>query len=311
MIKRPLFFLLLLFTLQNSFAQTHYDTTAYNADSTKVTKMMAYPVGDRVLLYQKPKPFAFVTQLPRTFVNVTSGTFRKKSLPALGAIAASSLILIHYDQKITDGVQHFSHYIGLSNENAYKSGISFNLGSSKIHAYDIPQNLNSVLYSIGEGSTTMAICAGLFTYGRIKNDYRARQTSSQILQSQLALGIIAQLLKRACGRESPASSTASGGVWRPFTNWGDYQKHVSHYDAFPSGHLATMMATLVVVADNYPEKKWIKPVGYTLMGLTGFAMVNNGVHWAGDYPLALGIGYICGKVAVKMNRIVFKRAKRK
>ncbi len=64
------------------------------------------------------------------------------------------------------------------------------------------------------------------------------------------------------------------------------------------------MATVTVLADNYPEKKLIRPIGYTVMGLVGLAMINNGVHWASDYPLAIGIGYVTGKVTVRINRIV-------
>ena len=83
------------------------------------------------------------------------------------------------------------------------------------------------------------------------------------------------------------------------------------HDAFPSGHLATVMATVTVLADNYPEKKWIKPVGYSVVGLVGTAMVGNGVHWVGDYPLAIGLGYVFGKVAVKMNRTIQKKFERR
>ncbi|HSU51853.1 MAG TPA: hypothetical protein VLJ41_14710, partial [Segetibacter sp.] len=52
------------------------------------------------------------------------------------------------------------------------------------------------------------------------------------------------------------------------------------------------------------EKKWIKPVGYTLTGLVAYSMINNKVHWASDYPLALGMGYLCAKQVVKRNRQV-------
>ena len=63
-----------------------------------------------------------------------------------------------------------------------------------------------------------------------------------------------------------------------------------------------MMATVTVIATNYPEKKWIRPLGYTLIGLTGWAMMNTDVHWAGDYPLALAVGYVAGKVTTLKHR---------
>ncbi len=74
------------------------------------------------------------------------------------------------------------------------------------------------------------------------------------------------------------------------------------YDAFPSGHIATMMSVVTILADNYPEKRYIRPVGYSLMGLVGFAMLNNQVHWASDYPLAIALGYVCAKQVEKRNR---------
>jgi hypothetical protein len=44
------------------------------------------------------------------------------------------------------------------------------------------------------------------------------------------------------------------------------------------------MATITVIASNYPEIKWIKPVGYTLMGAMAFEIMSSKVHWASDYP---------------------------
>jgi len=74
---------------------------------------------------------------------------------------------------------------------------------------------------------------------------------------------------------------------------------------FPSGHLTTLMATITVLATNYPELKWIKPVGYSLMGILSFQMISTRVHWVSDYPIAILIGYAIGKSAA--NRRIVKR----
>jgi hypothetical protein len=84
---------------------------------------------------------------------------------------------------------------------------------------------------------------------------------------------------------------------------------VPQYDAFPSGHLAIGMTTVTIIALNYPEKKYIKPVGYALLGLCGFQMINNGVHWAGDYPLAILMGYGFGKLIVNRDLMVLRKNK--
>jgi hypothetical protein len=39
-----------------------------------------------------------------------------------------------------------------------------------------------------------------------------------------------------------------------------------------------------------------------MMALLGFQMMNNDVHWASDYPLAIAIGYGLGKHAVSRGR---------
>lgn len=276
-----------------------------SSDSLTAQKVMSYELSDRWLYYPKPKPVRFITNIPRTFRDVAVESFSsKKSLEAWGAIAASTTVLLMFDQLMLEGVQNFSGYIGLERERVFTDVIKFNLGSQEVNVYQAPGNFNSFVYQIGEGLPSLMISGGLALYGVIKKDYRARSTANQMVQTFIVMGVSTQLLKRVFGRESPFMATVDGGRWRPFPNWGDYQKSVPRYDAFPSGHMATMMATVTVISDNYPEKRWIKPVGYCLMGLVGLSMMNNGVHWAGDYPLAIGLGYVVGKVTVKMNRWV-------
>jgi hypothetical protein len=96
-------------------------------------------------------------------------------------------------------------------------------------------------------------------------------------------------------------------VWRLLPDQADYLNHVSKYDAFPSGHLATAMMCVTVIAGNYPEHKYIKPLGYSLMTVVGFQMLNNGVHWASDYPLGLAIGYSFGKIIQARGHTVADR----
>ena len=73
-------------------------------------------------------------------------------------------------------------------------------------------------------------------------------------------------------------------------------ENTSSYDAMPSDHVATLTSTVTVIGKNYPEVKWIRPVGYTLIGVLGIEMMNSGVHWASDYPLGFLIGYSVGSV---------------
>lgn len=165
-----------------------------------------------------------------------------------------------------------------------------------------PNNLGTGLYFLGDGITHGAIAAGFLGVGFAKHDNRALQTASQMLEGIVANGFVVQILKHASGRENPNTLTAPGGKWRFFPNQNDYAKNVAKYDAFPSGHLSTAMVTVTVISMNYPEHRWVKPLGYSLMGGLAFQMVNNGVHWYSDYPLAVGMGYLFGKIAVESGR---------
>jgi hypothetical protein len=65
------------------------------------------------------------------------------------------------------------------------------------------------------------------------------------------------------------------------------KKKTPNYAAIPSGPIATFMATLKVIAINYPEMMWIKPVEYSLMSVLAINMVSGKVHWASDYPTGI------------------------
>lgn len=277
-------------------------TRAQQADSLK--KVQEYPINDTVYYYPKPKHFSFITQIPRTYVGAAKIAFRKESIKPWAIIAGSTAVLLLLDQEIAGKVQQASRHIGLDATRIYHKGISFNIGSTNLDIYEPPGNLNTAIYSIGEGIPPLLIAGGLWGFGLIKNDYRARTTASQIVQATLAAGIMTQLLKRTTGRESPFRATQPGGAWRPFPKPSVYQKNVPMYDAFPSGHMGTLVSTFVVITENYPEKKWIKPVGISIMTLVGLSMINNDVHWASDYPLAVGMGYAFGKATVNLNRFV-------
>ena len=158
------------------------------------------------------------------------------------------------------------------------------------------------MYFIGDGFTHFSIAGSFLAYGLAKNDNRAEQTASELTESIITTGFATQLLKHLTGRESPFVSTERGGEWRIFPNQANYARHTPHYDAFPSGHMATAMTTLTVISSNYPEYRFIRPVGYSMMSLLGFEMLNNKVHWASDFPLGLALGETFAKIAVRKGR---------
>lgn len=310
-IGRGLFFVLFCLVFGfNAIGQEKRDTIVYRPykDTVKLVKAQVYDIDSSTsYVFYKTRPFGFLGYVPRNLVDFCKVSTRKKNLVTVGGVAVSTAILIAFDQQILDATQQFGRYINLDSERKFKTVISINPGGFHVPVLDLPQNLNSTLYFMGEGWPSVLIAGGLWGYGSIAKDYRALQTSSQLAEMFLTLAITTQFIKRVTGRESPFVATEPGGKWRPFPNPATYQKHVPKYDAFPSGHLATAMATVTILSGNYPEERWIRPVGYTTMGLIAFSMVNNGVHWVSDYPLAIAIGYAYGKIAISHGHTVIKR----
>ena len=254
---------------------------------------------EKEFIYIKPKVVDFLKNVPSDLMKHTNSYIQKKNMPILGAILASTIMFVSVDQQIIDSAEDLGRDLGIS-----RHGYTLNVSPVPKLALWLPSDVGTCMYFIGDGLTHLTIDAAFFSYGLIKNDNRALQTASQLSEGLIIVGVCGQILKHTTGRESPNKATAPGGVWRVFPNQIKTIKDVPKYDAFPSGHLATAMMTLTVIAENYPEHKYIRPIGYTLMTLLGYQMLNNGVHWMSDYPLALFIGYDVAKIVAKNSRKV-------
>jgi hypothetical protein len=297
-IKKKLFTVLFTAHFLGIFLFSSVSVCAQTDTSTAKINQWATPNKPMVVTYNKPVKWAFIKNIPSDLGQIAKAPTQRKNLINLGLIAASTGLLVWQDQNLLDGAMRLGSDLGLNPETRY--AVLLHAGDTKVIKF--PKNVNTAFYQLGEGGTTMLIAGGLFIYGKIHHDYRSLQTASDLTETFISMGLATQLLKRSFGRQSPFVATRPGGKWTPLPAFSSYQKNTPNYDAFPSGHLATMMATVTVLSLNYPEKRWIKPVGYSLMGLTAFAMMNTEVHWAGDYPLALALGYISGKITVGRHK---------
>ncbi|MGA9639413.1 phosphatase PAP2 family protein [Flavobacterium sp.] len=273
----------------------------YSQETDSLSIYKFYKVNEEVSYgYKKPRILDMVRYLPKDLIEFGKFTLQKENLKWDALVVGTTLVTIPFDQQITDESNKVGHKIGGWGEDShYKrvAGIEF-----------LPTSVSSSVYYLGNGNTTLLLSGFFYTIGKINhNDYRALNTSNELVEVLLSVGATTQIIKRITGRQSPTAATSPGGDWNPFPSFPAYQTHTPNYDAMPSGHMATFMATLMVIATNYPEYKWIKPVGYSLGGLLAFNMVSQQVHWASDYPLGILIGYVIGK-NIANRRIVKKVA---
>ncbi len=256
------------------------------------TKTYTFDDGT-VYKYKRHSLFGWFTNGFKNIIPFTKNTFAEDNMTNLALILGSTAVLVHYDQKIYDQVSSFGADHRISQDST---------GSS---AFELPQDTGNYLYFIGDGRIPLAITGYMAGVGYYHDDLRMMSTASQLLEMTVSVGIVAQVIKQLTGRETPAARTQDGGKWHGYVGIKEYVRNRTRYDAVPSGHLATAVATITVLAENYHEHEVaIYSVGGVLATLLSLQMINNGVHWAGDYPIAIGLGYSMGKLVAKNNREV-------
>jgi hypothetical protein len=221
----------------------------------------------------EPGVFDMITNLPVDWRDWAVNTFQLKYWPEFSMVAVSTAALIIYDNQLWKPF-----------EKAYNTNDNF-------------QYVSNLFVDVGDGRFQFGLAVIFGGYGFIADDQRAIRTASQVCEVILASGGVVQLLKHVTGRESPIDITYNPtGRWDWLPNQIQYFDHTSHYDAFPSGHLATALATLTVIANNYPEQKWIDPVGYVVCAGLSAGLVAQSVHWWSDFPLAIALGVGFGDI---------------
>ena len=263
------------------------------------TYLIAYETEEE-LQYKTPEKSEFITNVSDDMGQLWDKSVDENNLPTWGLIASSTLVLYYFDEELIAESKRLGIKLDIPPHGDSVTTTRVGIGPYPI--IKTTSDKGAMLYMIGDGFTHLTIMGGFFTYGMINDDDKTLSVSSQLAEGLLDVAIVTQTLKHITGRQSPFKSTQKRGKWDLFPNQEDYVKDVPSYDAFPSGHLATTMMTVTVLAENYPNNAYIKPVGYTAMILLTFQMLNNEVHWASDYPLAIGIGYSIGKIVSQRER---------
>lgn len=239
------------------------------------------------------------TEIPSTALKTLKKSFSKEALPAWGVIAGTTGVLYYYDEQIYADLQKRGRDWGIGNEDYTKPVIS-------VGAYDLvrlPTDTGSFMYFLGDGWTHAGIAGGILGAGYFSDNSYNFNTGVMLFHGMFVSTIFNQTLKRSFGRESPEVSTHERGNWKPFPSFNEYNTRTGSYDAMPTGHLMTATMTFTILGQRYPEHATaIYSVGAVWGTALGFQMVNNGVHWASDYPLGIAMGYLVGKLSTQMGK---------
>jgi PAP2 superfamily len=238
-----------------------------------------------------------ITGLPNSTSDAFAMSFTCESIPVWAGILGSTAVLYHYDEDIYHGGQTLGRRWGLSNRENTRTTV-------EVGPYNIlrlPTDTASALYFLGDGWMHGTIAAGFLASGYLSDNTKAVNTGIEIVHGMVISTVFSQVLKHAFGRESPSQSTEPRGRWRPFPSIKSYNTRTAEYDAMPSGHVMTATLMFTIVRGNYPQyDKYLLPTEVIWLTALGFGMVNNGVHWASDYPLGIAMGYVFGKAALNL-----------
>lgn len=244
------------------------------------------------------KPLQVITGIPQTGIRTVKTSFSKDAIVPWTAITVSTIGLYAYDQEMLEEVQRWGRNAGVGNSDNTKTVLK----AGPYPIFRLPSDTGSTLYFLGDGWTHFTIAGSFFLTGQLVEGNRANNTGLEIVHGMIVSTFFSQLLKRSTGRESPSEATKDRGAWRPFPNPNEYGKNTARYDAFPSGHIMTATLTFTVINSNYPEYSYITlPIGGLWLTALGLQMMNNGVHWASDYPLGIAMGYVIGKMSTKLG----------
>ena len=240
-----------------------------------------------------------ITEIPETSKNTLKTSFSKESLPYWGVILGTTGVLYHYDEEIYSELQKKGRDWRIGNQDNTSSVLTIN-GQEIVR---LPSDTGSFMYFLGDGWMHAGIGAGFLVTGEIQDNNYTFNTGMMIWHGMIVSTIFNQALKRSFGRESPEVSTSRRGSWNLFPSFNDYNSKTASFDAMPSGHVMTATLTFTILSERYPEyNAYIYPIYGLWAGALMFQMVNNGVHWASDYPLGIAMGYVIGKQVSRMGQ---------
>lgn len=239
------------------------------------------------------------TEVPASSKLFLRKSYSKESLPYWGVILGSTGVLYHYDEQIYSDLQKRGRDWGIGNEDHTSSALTIS-GHELIR---VPTDTGSFMYFLGDGWMHAGIGAGFLATGGLTENNYTYNTGIMLWHGIIVSTIFNQTLKRSFGRESPEVSTSNRGSWNLFPSFNDYNSKTASFDAMPSGHVMTATLTFTILSERYPEyNSYLYPIYGVWVSALMFQMVNNGVHWASDYPLGIAMGYLAGKLSTQMGK---------
>jgi membrane-associated phospholipid phosphatase len=143
----------------------------------------------------------------------------------------------------------------------------------------------------GNGAISIPALGAFYLYGYFGENAKAERTALIAVESFLVTGLFTTVLKTATGRHRPSTGDSSTS----------FDGFTTDHNSFPSGHTSTAFAIATVIANEYEETPYIKPISYGIATMTGLSRMNDEKHWASDVFLGAALGYFTSKALLRLH----------
>ncbi|WP_114789141.1 phosphatase PAP2 family protein [Niabella yanshanensis] len=171
----------------------------------------------------------------------------------------------------------------------------------------LQHNQNNFTTSMARGVEPVGNIYGLFVFPAIyvtglaiKNPH----VESIGLRGSKAMAISSIICfagKNLIRRQRPDASTTPFNYAPPFSK--------VKYNSFPSAHSSIAFTLATALAMEFPDKKWVAPVAYSIASLTALSRVYDNRHWASDIIVGAALGHFVTKAVYNRGQKKHRPAK--
>jgi membrane-associated phospholipid phosphatase len=134
---------------------------------------------------------------------------------------------------------------------------------------------------------------GLFLYGNLSNQKKARDLSFDLLTSSFLTSLTTIGMKSLFGRARPYTTDNQYDL-----KWFEFQ---DDFMSFPSGHTSLAFSFSTVMAEESKSLLW-KSFWYSSAAMVGFSRIYNNKHWFSDVLMGAIIGYFTAKFVTNQRK---------
>lgn len=168
-------------------------------------------------------------------------------------------------------------------------------------------NQNNFTGSVARGVEPVGNIYGLFVFpaiyvtGLAIKDPHVESIGLRGGKAMAISSIICFAGKNIIRRQRPDASTTPFNYALPFSK--------AKYNSFPSAHSSIAFTLATAFAMEFPDKKWVAPVAYSIASLTAISRVYNNRHWASDILVGAALGHFVTKAVYNRGQKKYRRAK--